>query len=235
MIDSIKREAERRSITRLCHFTPSRNLVHILTGEIGILATKHLQKNERSVFTQTDLERLDRHEGYICCSIQYPNAWYFDKAKSKDILFKDWVVLFINPKYLWMSDTRFCPRNAASGYGRGIVEGEHGFKAIFADAVPGAYGKIRERSPNHLPCCPTDDQAEVLIPDKIGIFDILAIAVPTETQAKNEAVRLDILGISEDKYKFIVAPDLFKKYNLSNLIRSGKRPDETPWKVREEP
>jgi hypothetical protein len=228
MIDSIKREAERRSITRLCHFTPSRNLVHILTGETGILATKHLQKNERSVFTQTDLERLDRHEGYICCSIQYPNAWYFDKAKSKDILFKDWVVLFINPKYLWMSGTRFCPRNAASGYGRGIVEGEQGFKAIFTDAIPGAYGKTRERSPNHLPCCPTDDQAEVLIPDQIGISDILAIAVPSETQAKNEAVRLDILGIPEDKYKFVVAPDLFDKYKLSDLIRSGKRPDETP-------
>lgn len=233
MIDSIKCEAEHRGITRLCHFTPSRNLVHILTGETGILATKHLQENERSVFTQNDLERLDRHEGYICCSIEYPNAWYFDKAKLKDIIFRDWVVLFINPKYLWMSGTRFCPRNAASGYGRGIVEGEEGFKAIFADSVPGAYGIIRERTRNHLPCCPTDDQAEVLIPDKIGIFDILAIAVQTETQAKDEVARLGILGISEDKYKFVVAPDLFNKYNLSKLIRLGKRPNETPWKVRE--
>ncbi|BAY25241.1 hypothetical protein NIES2100_50470 [Calothrix sp. NIES-2100] len=234
MIDSIKREAESRGIKRLCHFTPSRNLVHILTGGVGILATKNLQETERGVFTQTDLERLDRHEGYICCSIQYPNAWYFDKAKSKDILFQDWVVLLINPKYLWMSGTLFCPRNAASGYGRGIIEGEQGFKAIFADAITGAYGKTRQRSMNHLPCSPTDDQAEVLIPDTIGISDILAIAVLSETQARNEAVRLNYVGIPEDKYKFVLAPDLFDKHKLSNLIRSGKQPDEIPWTVREE-
>lgn len=140
MIVSIKREAERRNITRLCHFTPSRNLVHILTGETGILATKNLQANERSVFTPTDLERLDRHPGYICCSIEYPNAWYFDKAQVKDILFKDWVVLFINPKYLWLPETRFCQRNAASGYGSGIAEGEEAFLTMFADSVPGSKG-----------------------------------------------------------------------------------------------
>ena len=228
MIDSIKREAESRSITRLCHFTPSRNLVHILTGETGILATKHLQENERSIFTPTDLKRLDRHQGYICCSIEYPNAWYFYTAKSKDILFKDWVVLFINPKYLWMSGTRFCPRNAASAFGSAVAEGEAAFLSMFAQSVSGAGGRTFSRWTNHLACCPTDNQAEVLIPDQIGISDILGIAVPSETQAKNEAVRLDILGIPEDKYKFVVAPDLFDKYKLSDLIRSGKRPDETP-------
>ncbi len=233
MIEVIKCKAELRRITRLCHFTPSRNLIHILTGEMGILATKKLQENERSAFTQTDLERLDRHEGYICCSIEYPNVWYFDKAKSRDILFPDWVVLFINPKYLWLPGTRFCPRNAASGYGSGIVEGEEGFQAMFADAVSGAYGKTRDRSSNHLACCPTDDQAEVLIPDQIGVADILAISVPTETQAKNEVARLRIMDIKENRYKFVIAPEIFNK-SISNLIRSGKRPKETPWIPRNE-
>jgi hypothetical protein len=227
MINEIKLDAECRGITRLCHFTPSRNLSHIVTGGIGILSTKNLQENERSVFTQTDLERLDNHQGYICCSIEYPNTWYFNKAQLKDNIFKDWVVIFINPKYLWLSGTRFCPRNAASSYGRGIIEGEQGFKALFANAVTGAHGKTRERSSYHLPCCPTDDQAEVLIPDQIGISDILAIAVQNETQLKNEAVRLELLGIPEDTYKFVVAPVLFNKGEVSRLIRSGKRPDET--------
>src|SRR4028118_2268045 len=134
MIETIKQEVERRGITRLCHFTPSRNLVHILTGTTGILATKKLQTDERSVFTPTDLQRLDRHEDYICCSIQYPNAWYFDTAKSKDELhelFKDWVILFINPKYLWLPGTRFCPRNAASGYGNLVAEGKEAFLSMF--------------------------------------------------------------------------------------------------------
>lgn len=170
MIEVIKCEAELRRITRLCHFTPSRNLIHILTGEMGILATKKLQENERSAFTQTDLERLDRHEG---------------------------------------------------------------FQAMFADAVSGAYGKTRDRLSHHLACCPTDDQAEVLIPDEIGVADILAISVPTETQAKNEVARLRIMDIKENRYKFVIAPEIFNK-SISNLIRSGKRPKETPWIPRNE-
>jgi hypothetical protein len=172
MITSIKREVESRGIRRLCHFTPSRNLVHILTGTTGILATKKLQENERNIFTQTDLERLDNHEGYICCSIEYPNAWYFDKARSKDLLFKDWVVMFINPQYLWLPSTRFCPRNAASGYGSGIAEGEEAFLAMFANSVPGSGGRTFTRGSTHLACCPTDNQAEVLILDQIGMSDI---------------------------------------------------------------
>lgn len=234
MISAIQREAENRKITRLCHFTPSRNLVHILTGETGILATRKLQQNERTIFTATDLERLDRHEGYICCSIEYPNAWYFDKAKSQDKLFKDWVILLINPKYLWLPGSRFCPRNAASNYGRNIAEGEKAFLEMFADSIPGAGGKTFTRSPTHLTCCPTDNQAEVLIPDYIGIADILAIAVPTEQQAKNETARLSILDISTDRFQFVIAPTLFDKQTLSNSIRSGKRPIETPWTLRNE-
>jgi hypothetical protein len=234
MIEQIKQEVELRGITRLCHFTPSRNLVHILTGITGILATKKLQKDERSVFTPTDLERFDRHEAYICCSIEYPNAWYFDIAKSKDELFKDWVILFINPKYLWLSGTRFCPRNAASGYGRSVAGGKEAFLSMFAQSVSGAGNKTFSRSNTHLVCCPTDNQAEVLIPDQIGTADILAIAVPTETQAKNEAVRLSILGVPRDRFNFVIAPTLFDKQSLSNSIRWGKRPIEKHWILRNE-
>lgn len=227
MIETIKQEVERRGITRLCHFTPSRNLVHILTGTTGILATKKLQTDERSVFTPTDLQRLDRHENYICCSIEYPNAWYFDKAKSKDELFKDWVILFINPKYLWLPGTRFCPRNAASGYGNHVAEGKEAFLSMFNQSVPGAYNRTWTRSNTHLACCPTDNQAEVLIPDTISIGDIFSIAVKTKTQATNEAARLSLLGVPEDRFNFIIAPTLFEKYNLKECISSGKRPQET--------
>lgn len=229
MISNIKQEVKRRGITRLCHFTPSRNLVHIMTGQRGILATKHLEQDERSVFTSTDLERHDRHEGHICCSIEYPNAWYFDRAKSRDDLFKDWVVLFIDPKYLWFQGTRFCRRNAASGYGSNVIEGERGFFEMFASSITGAYSRNFARSPTHLDCCPTDNQAEVLIPDEVGISDILAIVVPTEIQAKKESVRLDMLGIPDSQYNLKVIPEIFEPNKLKNFIRSGKRPKETLW------
>ena len=234
MITAIREEAVRRGITRLCHFTPSRNLTHIVTGEEGILATKKLQESERSIFTPTDLERLDGHEDAISCSIEYPNAWYFDKARSKDVLFKDWVVLLINPEYLWLPGTCFCPRNAASNRGRNVLEGEVGFLALFAKSVTGSGRQTFNRSPVHLPCCPTDDQAEVLIPDQIAKSDILAIVVRTETQAKDEIVRLRLMNVSTDYFRFIVAPELFEKRTLSQMIRSGQSPQEIPWKLGDE-
>jgi len=227
-------EAIRRTITRLCHFTPSRNLAHIASGTTGILATAKLKRGERSVFTPTDLMRLDGHEDYISCSIEYPNVWYFDKARSRDVLFRDWVLLFITPQYLWLPGTRFCPRNAASDYGSSVSEGERGFLGLFANTVTGAYGKTFLRGPSHLSCCPTDEQAEVLIPDQIEMTDIVSIAVASETQAKNEASRLRFISPGENKFKFVIAPDLFDKYALSKLIRSGKRPSETLWMPRGE-
>lgn len=229
MNEEIKEEVIRRAIRRLCHFTPSRNLIHIASGAVGVLATKHLQEGERSIFTPTDLERLDGHTGYISCSIEYPNAWYFDKAKAKDVLFKDWVILFIKKHYLWAGGTLFCPRNASAKYGGEVCEGHNGFKRLFAKKVEGAYGKTFERSEKHLISCPTDDQAEVLVPDKVALSDILAIAVVSESQAKNEIARFKYAGVPENKFQLVIAPDLFNKYELSRMIRDGIRPTETLW------
>ena len=234
MISEIEQEVKRRGITRLCHFTPSRNLAHILTGGTGILSTRNLQINERSVFTPTDLKRLDQHEGYICCSIQYPNAWYLTKALADEKLFKDWVVLLIEPKYLWQPGTRFCPRNAASDKGRNIVEGLDGFLSLFASEVQGAYGKTFSRLPRRLPACPTDDQAEVLVPDLIELTDILAIAVQTEEQAQNELARLKYVGVPVEKLRFIIAPKFFDKQSLSASIRTGVLIEETNYTRIEE-
>jgi hypothetical protein len=100
VIREIKMEAKKRGITRLCHFTPARKLSHIACGETGVLSTKRLREDERAVFDPTDLARLDRHETHICCSIEYPNAWYMDKARAKELLFRDWVILLINSSYL---------------------------------------------------------------------------------------------------------------------------------------
>jgi hypothetical protein len=229
MNGDIKNQAKLRGISRICHFTPSRNLVHIATGSTGVLATKNLKSDERNAFTPTDLIRLDNHEGHISCSIEYPNAWYFDKAQAKDPLFRDWVILLIDPKYLWTKDTLFCPRNAASARGAGIAGGAEAFKALFAESVRGAYGKVRSRSATHLSACPTDEQAEVLISDNVSLNDILGVVVVSEKQAKNELSRLRHLGVPPNRFRLIVAPILFDNRRLSMYIRSGKRPNETVW------
>ncbi len=225
----IKAEVERRRITRLCHFTPSRNLGQILAGNMGILATKKLREDERNVYAPTDLERLDGHLDHISCTIEYPNVWYFEKARAKEILFRDWVVLFIDPKYLWHDGTRFCPRNAAASFGREVARGEEGFKKLFAPQSLGAYGRLYARTGRRLDCCPTDEQAEVLVPDTISVKDILGIAVRDEEQARNELVRLTLLGIPKattNALRIFVAPALFDKYKLSAMLGNGERPEE---------
>ena len=228
MNSEVHNAAVGRRITRLCHFTPARNLAHIVCDEVGVLATKHLKRNERKVFNPTDLERLDGYESHICCSIEYPNAWYFDMARAKEHLFPDWAVILIRPDYLWRKDTKFCPRNAAALHGSAVRSGLEGFNALFADSVTGSGGKTRTRSSARLDCIPTDEQAEVLVQDTIVLRDILAVAVRDATQARNETARLRIIGASTP-IKFVIAPDIFDKRKLSQLLIEGKRPLEEKW------
>lgn len=223
MINEIKDEVKKRGISRICHFTPSRSLLHILSDKIGVLATTHLRSDERSVFNPTDLNRFDRHPDHICCSIEYPNAWYFNTARSNEVLFKDWVVLLIRPHYLWAEGTKFCPVNAATGGGAYIAEGYNAFMNMFALTPKGSKQKRGER---HLSCSPTDDQAEVLVFDNIHIRDLIAAAVYDESQAKSEITRFKLSGIALDSLKLLIAPDFYNKYELSNQIRAGIRPVE---------
>lgn len=226
-LSGIKAECARRGITRLCHFAPSRNLLHILAGRTGILATCHLENDERQVFNPTDLKRLDGHKSHVCCSIEYPNAWYFRRARAAEILFEDWVVLLLRPDYLWRAGTLFCPRNAAAGFGSQITGGLPGFLQLFRENVQGAGGNQYGRAISHLACCPTDDQAEVMVPDCVALADIVAVAVRDDKQAAKELCRLRLAQIASHP-AFVVAPIFFEPRQLSQCIRRGTRPLELP-------
>ena len=232
MTDVIQIEAEQRGIARLCHFTPSRNLVHIASGRTGILATQDLNSDPQRVFTPTDRLRLDGHPECVCCSVEYPNLWYLDRARQAEKVFDDWVITLISPTYLWKAGTLFSPGNAARSHGRSIQEGLTGFRAMFAEAVIGSGGRTFRRISNRLPSCPTDEQAEVLIPGGISQEDILGVVVSSETQAKNEFTRLRLAGVMHHGLAFIVAPVLFDKHALSYHIQSGLRPVERVWNGR---
>ena len=123
----IKNEVQKRGIERLCHFTPSRNLVHIIEDPRGILSSQHLTLDENKVFNPTDSNRMDGYSNHVCCSIQYPNAWYFKSARARDSLFKDWVVLMINAHYLWVIGTKFSQGNASFQGGRFVEHGNRCF------------------------------------------------------------------------------------------------------------
>lgn len=227
MNDKIKALVEKRGITRICHITPSRNILSIAKGEEGILSTTRLRVDERKVFNPNDLARYDGHPDKICCTIQYPNAWYLSNKQALDAVWGDWVILMINPCYLWQMGTLFCPLNAASGHGQHIAEGLEGFKALYAPTVTDRKGRTFARGPNHLASLPTNEQAEVLVPNQIQPVDILAIGVKDEAQAVRERQRLHMIGYSCPE--IVVVSDFFKPYQLSRQVREGNMPGE--WRL----
>jgi hypothetical protein len=173
----------------------------------------------------TDSNRYDGRDDLICCSIEYPNTYYLHNVKNKEPLFLDWVVLYIDYKHLWSSDTCFCHRNAAADFGRHIAQGIVAFDKLFSSSTSGSGGRMFNRYHNHLECCPTDIQAEVLLKDPIPLDSIIGIAVQSEEQAQREICRLNLQGIFIDKPIYI-APDFFQRTTLSGLIQQGVRANE---------
>ena len=229
IIEPIAAESTKRGITRLCHFTPSRNLGHIASDPRGLLASCHLEEDEKAVFNPTDSARLDGYPNHLCCSIQYPNAWYFRKARKNESLFRDWVVIFIESRYLWQAGTKFCPRNAAANCGRCVSVGAAAFSTLFAQSVAGS-GHIYERGPSHPAFLPTDEQAEVLIPDVVEYKDVIGVAVRDHAQARREIAALTILNRKPPR--IFVVPEFYSPGRLSALLRSGRAPDEPEFNWR---
>lgn len=217
----IQQECSSRAVTRLCHFTQSRNLAHILGDCTGILSRSALVSADLP-HNPTDSDRYDGCDDLVCCSLEYPNAYYFAKVREQDHLFKDWVVLLISPIFIWTPGTKFCPCNAATAHGKYIGEGYKAFSSLFSS--PSA-GRGVNRSNTHLVCSPTDIQAEVLVPDPISLDAITAIAVESEGQAEREICRAKLQGLSIDK-PIIVVPDFYNKDKLAGAIRSGNRVPE---------
>jgi len=224
MNNAIHARVLERGITRLCHFTSVRNLLHIARDGCGLVASSRLQQDERLAFNPNDLKRLDGHPEHICCSIQYPNLHFFKKVRDADPIFKEWVILGLDPMLLCQDDTLFCPRNAAAGLGKFIVGGEAGFDSMFSSSVSGAGGNIFVRKSHRLASCPTDEQAEVLVPSSVPFSQILCAIVSSEDQAATNIERLRLQGTSSPS--FVVAPDLFEQAKLTYALANGIPPSE---------
>ena len=225
----IKGEADRLGVTRMCHLTPLRNLLHIASGE-GLLSVAQLE-DERAIFDQQDLDRFDNHPDLISCSIEYPNVWYLRKRRKEATplqrLFPEWVCLLIDRKYLWQPSTEFCPRNAAASSGTLLRPGYEAFCELYADHVSGAQGISRGRNAKPQ-SCPTDDQAEVMIHRHIPLEDANTIVFADEEQATNNLGALRLLGVPIENLNFLICPTFFE-IALSSLLRSGRTPTEVAW------
>jgi ssDNA thymidine ADP-ribosyltransferase DarT-like protein len=229
--EAIRAEAELRSISRLAHFTPLRNLVHIATSNDGLLSTQALTQEERSAFNPQDLKRLDGFPDHISCSIEYPNAYYLRRkrkdARGEKRIFPDWVCLLIASGHLWRDSTLLCPHNAAGRRGVNVGAGIECFKSLFADQVDAPQGVwTRESQPT---CCPTDAQAEVLVHRQIPPGDILGIAVESAAQAGDTYAVLRQLEAPVEELPILICPDFYSPTGLALGLRAGRRPVEQDW------
>lgn len=227
--DLIRVEADRRGITRLCHLTPVRNLLQIATGN-GLRSVVELEE-ERAAFDQQDLDRYDNHPDHLSCSIEYPNVWYLRQRRLQATplqkLFPNWVCLLIDRKYLWAPSTEFSPRNASADGGDLLKPGYDAFMELYAERVPGAYGKTRGRDSKPA-SCPTDDQGEVMIHKQIPLEDASTVVFADEAQAADNLGALRLLGVPVEALNYLIAPAFFE-VGLSRILRSGQKPPETPW------
>jgi hypothetical protein len=228
MNEEVLDEIERLQVTRICHFTPLRNLVHIATGA-GLLSTRALIEAERKAFTAQDISRWDGHPDHISCSIEYPNAWYYRQKIGNDQIFRTWVVVTIVPQHLANDATRFCHRNASAAHGAYIRDGIEGFRGLYENQVEGSGGNIYRRTETHIRQCPTDNQAEALVPRFIPIEDVVTIALPTPAQAAFVYAGLEQIGGSPERFTFAVVPEFFEPHALKSAISGGVRPSEEIW------
>ena len=212
-----------RGVTRLCHFTKLNNLVHIIDADNGILASN---ASRPDVKDPKDAERQDGELNDVCCSIEYPNSWYLKKVQDRDEnqIFREWVVIYIDLAVLSHRSIKFCPCNAAKARGKFIKSNISELSSLFAS--PNI--QCRRRPSQMLTCCPTDDQAEILIEDNIPFRFINGLAVCCEDDAKTVYSMLRCYGKDVPIY---VAPDVLNT-SWSQAIRNGVRPNEVlcQWK-----
>lgn len=209
-----------RNVTRLCHFTKLRSLTQILNNHTGILSTNQINEDIKD---STDLQRFDGEIDYISCSIQYPNSWFLNKVKdrNKNDIFNEWIVMFIDLNILKLRNVKFSPCNAATRLGKYIFDDANEINLLFDNHVNYSRGLVR--GSKMLRCCPTDDQAEMLIEYSIPVDYINGIAVLDTDMAKRVFAILKV--IKADNIPIIISPDLINK-DWSTMVRCGTSPVE---------
>ena len=213
--------------TRLVHFTPARNLSHILRdGQLR--SSKDLADNAADQFSPTDHARFDAHHNHLCCSFEYPNAYYRQLAgeKSEYVNYPNWVHFTLDRDLVGRPDTLFSGCNAAKGHGYYLKPGTRALLDCWANpSIP--EGWIRRGT--HHPGVPTDLQAEVLIPGPVSLSAVTGIIVASEAVARELYGMLRRVHLDPDQLEWRVAPVIYNKDSLRSHIHLGRTPTETVW------
>lgn len=214
-------------VTRLIHFAPATNVTGIFTDN-AIRTSQDLIENAPQQFAPTDASRLDARSGHVCCSFEYPNAYYQAIARDKTAFrnYPDWVAFVLDLDLVLRPGTLFSPCNAAKGSGAFLTEGGAGLLACWADpSYPGQF----TRSPSHRSSVPTDLQSEVLIPGLVPLSAVCAIVTATPEKARELYVLLHNFRLNPGRMEWRYAPLFFDKRRLANALHTGGEIPETQW------
>lgn len=214
-------------VTRLIHFTPAMNLFSILRdGEIR--PSDDLEGDEQPHFTATDEERIDGHPEHVCCSFEYPNAYYQARARAKADLrnYPEWVCLILDVDLVLRDGVLFYPCNAATACGSYGGSGANHLLDMWANpSIPGKW----PRKPRHHPAVPTDVQAEVQIPGAIPVSAATAIVGASADQCRDLYGTLAAHNLFPERFEWRYAPLFYDRSGLTAAIHSGAIPPEHPW------
>lgn len=215
----IREEAQRRGISRLCHFTRLAALPSIL--EAGGVLSRQAMTDCSVPHAVNDALRLDGHLDYVSCSIQYPNVFVLDRfAEGRP---RDWMILDVAIELLWDPQTLFCGVNAAKFSGRNVGGGFEKFELMFAEH---SSVKHYRRGPRHLLASPTDLQAEVLVFDAIRLEYIRAVVLVAEAAAASAVSTLKEHGAD---LAVFICPAMFDRMAVTHAVTSGQEILMSPW------
>lgn len=214
-------------LVRVVHFTPAKNLHHIV-ADSQIRPTTELRELAPEYYAPTDELRMDNHPEMSCMTFTYPNPFYFETARGREDFkrFPDWVCLYLDAKVLTRDGVLFSPTNAALGRGAYLMPGPEGLQRCFdSPSIPS--GRVRGAS--HDPLAATDLQSEALVPGAIPLSDVLAIVTPSVGAARNGYARLNAADLDPGRFNWLVSPMMFMKWPLAKTIHAGSAVAESAW------
>ena len=211
----------------IIHYTPIENIPSII--ENGIVSVNESNVKNLNV-VKNDNQRLDNLLNWISTSIMRPNYAYMHSIKARDPQ-KQFAIIELDPKLLWMHDWIAFPTNAAAKESQSLLVndpsrlmGLNGLINLFKDGISRDRlnpAKISRSSYSLSDNEPTDPQAEVMFFREIPSHFINRIHFEVDK---------DQIGISESQIRKMVAklPNIYDFKSQKYFMR----PEDYSWQYR---
>ena len=198
----------RRGIAEVVHFTTSKGVLGTLDSG-AILSRPLVRTEERLEYIMrlnTPIVKDAGWERYVNLSITTINRRLFDFSANQWHPDLWWAILALEPEILSHDGVFFVTTNNIYP-SRRRAGGADGLEAMFADPVYGRYNFVHRR-PNGMPDnLTTDNEAEVLYPERISSEFVRTIYVAEHDHADQVCSHIALVGHRD--IPVVVAPERF--------------------------